>query len=641
MIVLLVLAVSILVLGLGGRFYSRLLARWWGEDPSRPMPATVINDGRDYVPTPTPVVFAHHYASIAGAGPIIGPVIALCYGWLPALIWVLVGGLLIGGVHDYLATHMAVREGGRSVAAVARRLMGTGPFIALMLFLIIVLALVCATFLNLSAAALTSMVPHARLSLAIGQTLFREVGQGAGARVVIGGIASTSVIVITLIAPLIGWLYIKKRVPVWRCSVLALLICAGSIGIGLLWPVALPDTAVIGALTGTDLWKFILAGYVLIAAGLPVWMFLQSRDFINVHILYAGLVGLVVTLLVAGLRGTGVAAEAMIPAADIASGQKALGTFWPALFITIACGAVSGFHSLCAGGTTCKQLNSESAVRRVGYWAMLLESLLAVCVIAVLMVGASRANFLADVHPKLMGLTTKANPILGFAMAVGNAGQAAFGAPVAAGALAGMVLLEGFLVTTLDTAVRLMRYLLEEVWHVLFGIAGPVPVSGAETGGSDGIPAEIDLNEPAVAPVRTPSALARFLIYYWVNSGIAVGLMLWFAFSGGIMALWGMFATANQLLAAFVLLLGSLWLLKRKRPVWAALIPAGFMLATTVASLILLLRKYAGGATANRTLLGADIALLALSAYLCVCWVVHVARLRREPTPVPASAEKL
>jgi carbon starvation protein len=628
MTIIWVLLASIVALGAGGRWYSRLLARWWGEDLAHPMPSIVINDGRDYVPTPTPVVFAHHYASIAGAGPIIGPVIALCYGWLPALIWVLAGGVLVGGVHDYLATHMAVREGGRSIASVARRLLGTGPFIGLMLFLVIVLALVCATFLNLSATALTSMVPHARLGLPVGQALFREVGTGDNTRIVIGGIASTSVIVITLIAPLMGWLYIRKRVPVWRCSLLAVLICGASIAIGLARPVALPDTTVFGTLTGTDIWRFILAGYVLLAAGLPVWMFLQSRDFINVHILYAGLAGLVLTLLTAGLRDAGPAAGAAIPVSDIAAGREALGTVWPALFITIACGAVSGFHSLCAGGTTCKQLNSEAAVRRVGYWAMLLESLLAVCVIAVVMLGATRDSFLTDVHPRLMGLTQKANPILGFAMAVGNAGQAAFGAPVAVGALAGMVMLEGFLVTTLDTAVRLMRYLLEEVWRVLFGADTSAAAFAAETGGSDGIPADIALDGGAAAAPRCPR-LARFLGCYWVNSGIAVGLTLWFAFSGGIMTLWGLFATANQLLAAFVLLLGALWLLQRRRAVWSALLPAAFMLATTVANLLILLRKYTAADTASRTLLGAVLVLLALSLYLCVCWAGKAVRLRR------------
>jgi carbon starvation protein len=243
-----------------------------------------------------------------------------------------------------------------------------------------------------------------------------------------------------------------------RVEVLALLICAASIVAGLFFPVALPPTT----------WKLLLAGYVLVAAGVPVWIFLQSRDFINVHILYAGLGVLLVTLVAAGLRGGVPSGDEPLAVFDPVDGPKGLGgPFWPALFTVVACGAVGGFHSLCAGGTTCKQLSSEPDARRVGYWGMLLESFLAVCVIAVLVVGATKANYLRDVHPGLLGAAGKSNPILGFAMAVGNAVHLAFGAPITAGAIAGMILMEGFLVTTLDTAIRLTRYLLEEIWRVL------------------------------------------------------------------------------------------------------------------------------------------------------------------------------
>ncbi len=628
MIGLLVLVIAGLVLSLGARRYARFLARSWGEDTGRLTPAARLNDGRDYVPSPTAVVFAHHFASIAGAGPIIGPVIALCYGWGPAVVWVVLGSLLIGGVHDYLATFMAVREGGRSIALVARRLLGTGPFLALMLFLLVTLGLVCATFLNLSATALTSLVPHARLGLPEAQQLFRVVGQGDARQVVIGGIASTSVIVITLAAPLMGWLYIRRQVPVWICSLIAIGICAVSIAAGLRFPVALSAGPMLGSFTGTDIWKLLLAVYVLIAAGVPVWIFLQSRDFINVHILYAGLTALAVVLLVGGLRGTGVEAAARIPMLDVANGTRALGTFWPALFITIACGAVSGFHSLCAGGTTCKQLKSERAVRQVGYWGMILEGFLALSVVAVVLVGTSRLDYLRDVHPTLLQLGGAPNPILSFAMAVGTATQGALGVPVAVGALAGMVLLEGFLVTTLDTAVRLMRYLLEEMWRVIFGL-GTLDAQAApdETGGTDGIPATLAVEErngtaaPSPTPHRTASWPARLLGHYWVNSAIAVALMLWFAFSGGVMTLWSLFATANQLLAAFALLLGALWLRKRQRSTWAALVPAGFMVATTAASLVLLFRKYTGAVGANHTLAVADVVLAVTGAYLCFCCV--------------------
>ncbi|MHC4294903.1 MAG: carbon starvation CstA family protein, partial [Planctomycetota bacterium] len=319
MSVLWIVLIGLLVLGVGGTFYSRFIARSIGEDPSRLTPAVAKADGRDYVPTPTPIVFAHHFASIAVAGPIVGPVLAIIYGWAPALIWVLLGGVLIGAVHDYLATYMTTREGGQSIATIARRMIGKDAFIALTIMLVIMLALVCAAFLNLSANALTSMLPFDRLELPRTQELFRVVTDAAtGAeKVVIGGIASMSVVCITAVAPLLGYLYLKKKVAVWKCSVLAIAICAASVTIGLFRPIALTPTT----------WKFLLSAYVLVAAGVPVWIFLQSRDFINVHILYIGMAGLMVTLVVAGVRGG--ASPDPIPAFNISEGSQALGVFWP------------------------------------------------------------------------------------------------------------------------------------------------------------------------------------------------------------------------------------------------------------------------------------------------------------------------
>ena len=196
MTVLLVLLVSAAVLLLAGRYYSRFLARSVGEDPNRPTPAVEINDERDYVPSPTPVVFAHHFAAIAGAGPIVGPVIAIVYGWLPAVIWVVGGGVLFGAVHDYLATYMATREGGQSIAVITRRLIGQRAFVALTVLLIVMLALVCGAFLNLSASALTSMVGMKHLGMTDPGAFHVRDG-----RVIVGGIASMSVIVITAFAP--------------------------------------------------------------------------------------------------------------------------------------------------------------------------------------------------------------------------------------------------------------------------------------------------------------------------------------------------------------------------------------------------------------------------------------------------------
>jgi carbon starvation protein len=657
MSMLLIVVGAAVLLVVVGNLYSKYLSRRFGETPSRPTPAVLKNDGRDYVPTPTGVVFGHHFASIAGAGPIVGPVLALSYGWLPALVWILVGGLFIGAVHDYMAAFMSMRNDGQSMATIARRLLGRGPFIALILFLILCLTLVTATFLNISATALVSTQELGRMRMPEGQTLFRTVMEGGEPKVVLGGIASTSVIIITALAPFMGWMYIRKQVAVWKCSLGAIVICAVSIVVGLYHPVNVPDNFMGLGLKGVDTWKAMLALYTLVAAGVPVWMFLQSRDFINVHILYAGVAALFVTLLGASLRGAGTAVGG-IPGFDGAHGNQLLGVFWPSLFITVACGAVSGFHSLCAGGTTCKQLKSETATRQIGYWGMILETFLAVAVVGILVIGGSHANYLDDVFPRLKGLPKMDNPNLGFAMAVGNAGEHAFGLPIAWGALAGLIMLEGFVITTLDTAVRLTRYLIEEVWAELFGRYDVFAARAADLGpavsepaGAGGMATALPgTGAPAPpAPVPTTGAfrgLLKVLNLYWVNSGLAVGLMLFFSVSSGILELWKIFATSNQLLATFVLGLGSIWLLRSGRKAWYAVLPALFMLATTSASLIQMAGRYfpraaADGAAGTRTLgnptlFVANLVLAGLTAYLVVCGIREAFRLRRGGAASPA-----
>jgi len=456
--VLFFLVGSLAWLAVAGTLYSRVISRALGEDPNRKTPALLINDGRDFVPTRTPVVFAHHFASIAGAGPIIGPVLAMYYGWGPAIAWLLLGGVFIGAVHDYAATFIAVREGGRSIVSLAYKYLGRPAFVMLGLLVVALLAMVCAAFLDASARSLGSMVPAARLDLADPGRWFRIRQINGQEYAIVGGISSMSVVIITACAPFVGYLYLKRRTPVWVCSLLALVICGVGLTIGLLRPVAVSPTV----------WKMLVSIYLLAASGLPVWMFIQSRDFINVHILYIGIIFLAVSLLGAGISG----AEMQIPASNVqaASSLPTLGPVWPAMFVIIACGAVSGFHSLCAGGTTCKQLTSEKAARQVGYFAMLLETFLAVCVVGALVVGMSLTDYARIVHPEALGLMKKGNAVLGFGVAVGNTAHKGLGLPRAIGIVGAMLMLEGFLITTLDTAVRLTRYLLEEIWAALFGV---------------------------------------------------------------------------------------------------------------------------------------------------------------------------
>lgn len=609
--ILIVLIGALAVLLLAGNWYSRLISRVLGEDSRRVAPSVAINDGRDYVPTRTPIVFAHHFASIAGAGPIIGPVVAMYYGWGPVLAWLLLGGLFIGAVHDYAATHVAMREGGHGIVHTARVYLGKTAFIMLSVFVVALLSLVCAAFLNLSAAALGSMVPVAEMGIENVSRWFRVETINGVEQAVVGGVASMSVVVITCCAPLVGYLYIKRKVSVWVCSAIAVVVCAVSLWIGLCRPIAVEPST----------WKVLISIYVLAASGLPVWMLIQSRDFINVHILYVGVAFLMAALLAAGLGGAGVAlssgsgtASDAIPFVTIdapAAGMKApadlvdLGPIWPGMFILIACGAVSGFHALCAGGTTCKQITSEGAARRVGYWAMILETFMAVCVTGVLVVGLNLGEYAKNVHPEALGLQRAPNWILGFALSVGNTAEMGLGIPKAFGVIGAMLMLEGFLVTTLDTAVRLTRYLLEEIWAALLeSPAGDQGDSLAEVAGSGSIPV-----------VRAAGLPARVLRHYWFNSALAVGLMLCLALTNGVGAIWPLFASGNQLLAALALLVASVWLLRSQRSIVYTLVPGVLVLVTTLTMLVKLLLTYVRTWTTNPqpTLLVADIILLGMT----------------------------
>ena len=625
MSVLLIMIGSAVVLLLAGRFYAPVIGRVLGEKLDRVTPAVEINDGRDYVPTRTPVVFAHHYASIAGAGPIVGPVLAVLYGWGPALLWILLGGIFLGAVHDFAATHISMREGGKNLTIIARRYIGPVAFVLLLVLLIALLALVCAAFLDLSATALTSKVALSDLEAESGTTIFNEElapHAVTGEEVIharIGGVASMSVIVITLCSPLIGFLYLKRKIPVWICSLLAMVICGISIYIGIHHPVTFEPQN----------WKLLISGYVLISAGLPVWLFLQSRDFINVHILYVGIVFLFGALLAAAIRGGGAVAEAgALPMSNFAEGGRVIGhPWWPGLFVIIACGAVSGFHSLCASGTTCKQLRNELAARRIGYYAMLLESFLAVCVICCLMVGLSKLDYTAYCYPTV----GKGNAVLVFAMAVGHTANTGLGIPVSYGVLGAMLLLEGFLVTTLDTAIRLTRYMIEDGWAVFFGkydvfagLAGPQK-EPVEISGTGGLAVDGHANLTELKPVKIVAtsgifnSFLRFLKLYWVNSGLAVAFMLILGWGKGYAVIWSIFGASNQLLAALALLIATVWLMQKGRSIWYTFLPTIFMLITSVTMLVrLLVVKYIPAWPNSAALVIADVLILGLTAGLLV-----------------------
>jgi carbon starvation protein len=558
--VLVVLFAAAGVFVLAGRLYSRYIARSIGEDAAHPTPAVAKADGRDYVPTKRFVVFAHHFSAIAGAGPILGPTMAVLYGFVPAWLWVVLGGVFFGAVHDYTTLFISMREGGKSMAEVARKTLGRQGFNLFIAFTVVMIVLVTSSFLSATSISLTSLWPLAKMGVREGETFLKTVVRDGVVLGRIGGIASTSVIFITLCSPLLGFLLYRKNLKTAGAYLLAAAICVASVFLGIAAPVTLAPTT----------WMFIISVYVLIAAGVPVWLILQPRDFINVQILYGGIGLMVVSLFSCGFQGLTVT----MPRFNLAEGTLNLGLIWPMMFITIACGAISGFHCLVAGGTTGKQLAREPHARHVGYNAMLLESLLAVCVLLALGAVMAFSDYKAIVWPT--DPAVKSNPILGFSLAAGRLFHEGLGIPVALGTVFGILLVEGFVVTTLDAAVRLNRYLFEELWTIAFK--------------------------------KVPAVMKHF----WFNSGLSVVLMWILAYSNAFNALWPIFGTANQLLAAMALLTVSAWLLLRRRRNWFTLAPAVFMVATTLVSLGILLAGYVK--KGNYLLIAADLLLFALSA---------------------------
>lgn len=576
--VIFVVIAGFVVFGLASRYYGGWVARQLGVDPSNPTPAQQINDGRDYVPTRISVVFAHHFSSIAGAGPIIGPTLAAIYGFVPAVMWVVLGGIFIGAVHDFTALFASMREGGKSMAEIAHKSMGRAGFALFLLFTIVMIVLITAVFLKLTATALTSLWPLEKLQLEASQTLLRTQMNDGTEMAQIGGIASTSVIVVTALAPLLGFLLYRRGIPTGLAYGISAVLCAGSVYFGISFPLQIEPMT----------WMVIISVYVLFAAGAPVWIILQPRDFINSQILYGGMLLMFCALVLGGFSGLSIS----FPSFNLSGGLEQLGVIWPMMFITIACGAISGFHCLVSSGTTSKQCSSEQDAKRIGFDGMLLE-----CVLALFVLLAIGSALGFEDYRKVVWV--EGNPVLGFALAAGRLINDGLGfVPVALGTVFGILMLEGFLVTTLDSAVRLNRYLFEELWDLIF---------------------------------EQPPA---FMKKYWFNAGLAVALMWVLASSNAATSIWPVFGSSNQLLAALALIVVSTWLLNRGTIPWFTLIPAAFMMATTLYSLVLLLQRHIPAG--NYMLVAADCVLLLLA--LGVIGIALKTHARRRSLPAGTAA---
>jgi len=482
------------------RFYATKIAGIWGIDPNRTTPAVSKFDGVDYVPSKNwLVLFGHHFSSIAGAGPIIGPVIAVTlWGWFPALLWVILGSIFLGGIHDFGSLMISVREEGSTIGDIAEKSISYRAKIIFSIFTLLALILVIAVFAYLGAK---TFVTQPKIVL-----------------------PSCGIIPISVIVGL--GLYKYKMNPT-IVTVLGLAAIVALIIVGKNFPIHLPGNS-------QSTWILILLAYSFIASVTPVNYLLQPRDYLSSFLLVGGIALALVGIFVS---------QPSLNAPAYTGNLSSIGFLWPMMFITIACGANSGFHSLIASGTTSKQLSNERYAKRIGFGAMLVEGFLATIVIVLIVGGFSAAEFKLHV-------ANKTNPVSLYGMGFGN-----ITAPILGpwGEYIALTVLNAFILTTLDSATRIARYITEE----LFGFKN-----------------------------RYLSTSIIIALGAWLAMGKdSANNPLW-------QKIWPAFGASNQLVAALALLVISSWLLSKNKPTKYSLIPAIFMLVTSLSALTYQLFQY-------------------------------------------------
>jgi carbon starvation protein len=528
-------------------FYARFFSkRVLGLDPHKKTPAHSFEDGVDFVPTSPIILFGHHFASIAGLGPILGPAIAVIWGWLPAALWILFGSILIGGIHDLASLFVSLRNRGRSIGDVTRSLVGRRAHILFLILIFFTLSLCMGTFVRVIA------------------NLFSDAFYPQ---------AVIPVFVLIGLAVMVGLLVYRRGVKLAPATLVALALMFLSIWIGLRVPV-----------TGVSapLWVYTLIAYAFVASVLPVWLLLQPRDYLNAYQLVIGMLLMYVGLFISRPQITAPAVN------HISTGVPML---FPFLFITIACGAISGFHSLVSTGTTSKQLASESHAVPIGYGGMLAEGLLAMVVVLACVSGVSRAEWYEH-YVSWEGAAGLSANMDAFVKGAGNF-ISSVGVPVDVARSFIVVMAVGFAMTTLDTGTRLLRYNLEELGDGLN--IGP-------------------LRNRFVAALAAVAGIGYFSLM--TVGGRPVGLLLW-----------ELFGTTNQILAALGLLTVSLFLYKLGKPVIYTLIPMAGMLVMTVTAMVIRLgTNYKAG---NWPLLVVGGVVLVLVLWLVIESFIAFARHRR------------
>ncbi len=537
---ILIVVLSIVLFFIAYVFYGGWLCKKWGVNTEKETPAHTREDGVDYVPASKGVVLGHHFASIAGAGPITGPIAAAMFGWVPVLLWIVIGSIFFGGVHDFGALMASIRHDGNTIGEVIEKNIGKRGKKLFAIFAWLTLILVVAAFLNIVANTFAS-TPE----------------------------AATASMLFIVVAVVFGFSVYRRGLNLIASSVIGIALLAVCIKVGMMFPLSLPATA----------WMWILLAYIFVASVTPVWILLQPRDYLNSFLLYAMIIGAVLGLLFANP----IINPEFVPAF---SGFKVNGAYmFPILFVTVACGAISGFHSLVGSGTSSKMVDKETDAKMIGYGGMLIEGVLAV--ISLVAIGAVGMQQGGAIPTFSIGVGTFMN---------------AFGLPMEVGVPFIALAISAFALTSLDTATRLARFVFQE----FFAMA-----------------AEDKEKENKFAKTMSNKYIATLL-------SVSIGGFLGFTDWGTI---WPIFGSANQLLSALALLAIGAWLAKEGKNNNMVKIPMIFMFLVTLTALVFV---------AKDNVASGNYVLVAIATILFVLAIVLIKESykilfgSKEPAPVAA-----
>lgn len=515
MVAVIIIVAAIALLLAGYIFYGSWLAKQWGIDPKRKTPAVELEDGVDYVPAKPAVLMGHHFSSIAGAGPINGPIQAAVFGWVPVFLWCIVGGIFFGGVQDFGSLFASIRHDGKSVGEIIKDSMGPRAKKLFIIFALLVLILVIASFVNVVAGTFVSARPLG----------FHTNPEGN---------ETTAIVSLMFIVLAVAYGIITNRFGVKTLPATI----GGIICIVLMLVLGLN----VGFSMGRIEWIVTIGVYITVASLVPVWILLQPRDYLSSFLLYAMMIVAVIGIFFSAFAGT---ATFDMPA--FTGWKTSIGTLFPALFITVACGACSGFHSLIATGTSSKQLDNESHAKAIGYGSMLIESALGV--VALIAVGV--------IYDKYIGSDGSMTPSAAFAAGIatmfGPENTVAYSTIYALLTLSVSV----FALTSLDTGTRLSRFMFSELF-----------LKEGETSYKD------------AKGIRKVLAFPLTGTLLMVVIGCVLGAL-------SLSQIWSLFGAANQLLAGIALMAVAAWLGNAGKNNKMFYVPMVFMLAATITSLVI------------------------------------------------------